>query len=149
MRPSWNWGVGITLTYLAFAGGTLGVVGYAMTQRVDLVSEDYYSRSLRQDDRMAATARADALGGRVSVALAEDRLSLDVHVPTAASPPPTGTITWYRPSDSRDDRSVAFRPVDGHQLVPLDGLVRGHWVVQVEWQSAGQTFYLERPVILP
>ena len=149
MRLSLNWGVGITLAYLAFAGGTLGFVAYAMTQPVDLVSADYYSRSLKQDDRMAAAARVAALGRDVGADFTPDHQALDLRVPPEVATMATGTITWYRPSDSRDDRAEPFRPVDGHQRIPLAGLPRGHWVLQAEWQSAGQSFYFEQPVTVP
>ena len=54
MRITFNWGTGIAAVYTVFALATTGFVTFAMSQRVDLVSSDYYAQSLRQDQRIAA-----------------------------------------------------------------------------------------------
>lgn len=149
MTRYWHWGTKAALIYGLFATGTLTMVGIAINQRTDLVTPDYYARALRQDERMAATANAQALGAGFSAELDGDG-TLHVHWPHA---PEAGTITLYRPANADLDRSVDITsPAQGnshHQRVPLAGMSSGVWRVQVAWTAGGgQPYYAEREVII-
>jgi nitrogen fixation protein FixH len=149
MRRRWHWGVGITLVYVAFATGTVGFVIFAMRQQVDLVSADYYPQSLVHDARMAATARAAALGEAFAVAAAPDARTLAVTWPQDMRVD-TGQITLYRASDARSDRSIPVAPDPrGRQVVALGDIERGAWIVRVDWTAGGETFFAERRIVLP
>ena len=143
---SFNWGTGIALVYTAFAAATTGVVTFAMRRPVDLVSGDYYEQSLRQDDRIAAENNARELGVVVSV----DERSPEVAVilmPARAAREAHGTVTLYRPSNSRADQETPLQlDARGEQRVPLDRLTPGRWVVQVRWSAAGRDYYVERGI---
>ena len=148
MRITFNWGTGIAAVYTAFALATTGFVTFAVSERVDLVSGDYYAQSLRQDQRIAAEANARSLTPPPSVSLTvpgQARLSLPLDQIGAA-----GTITWYRAADSRADRTTALA-LDhaGHQQLPLGGLMAGRWIVQVRWTANGRDYYYEQAVLLP
>ena len=61
-----------------------------------------------------------------------------------------GTITWYRPADSKADRTTALAlDRDGRQQLPLSGLMAGRWTVQVRWTARGRDYYYEQAVQLP
>ena len=60
MKLHWHWGTRIALVYVLFASGTITMVAIAMRQPVDLVSPDYYERSLAVDARAVALANAAA-----------------------------------------------------------------------------------------
>ena len=149
MTRYWHWGIGITLVYATFATATIGFVAFAMQQQVDLVSADYYPRSLTHDARMAATARADGLGDAFSIAVEPDARHITIAWPTGMRVH-TGEITLYRASDAAADRTIAASPSpEGRQTVPVDDLPRGAWIVRVDWAAAGQAFFAERRVMLP
>ena len=139
-----HWGAAIALVYGAFAASTLGFVAFALTQPVDLVSPDYYARSLQQDERQAATQRADALGPGLACSPSKEGQTLDVRIPPAAARAAVGTLTLYRPSDGRADRVWPLRlNPDGVQQVSLADLERGRWTVQLNWRSGDAHFYRE------
>ena len=149
MRPRMHWGIGITLVYVLFATGTVGFVTFAMQQQVDLVSADYYPQSLAHDAKMAATARADALGTTFSVVLDERSRQLIVTWPDAMRVE-AGDITLYRASDAGADRHVPAEPDgSGRQTVRADTLERGAWIVRVSWTADGKSFFAERRLMLP
>jgi nitrogen fixation protein FixH len=149
MKRFWHWGVGITLVYAVFATGTLGFVMFAMQQQVDLVSADYYPQSLAHDARMAATARAAALGGSFSIAVEPGPRTVAVAWPQDMRVE-TGLITFYRASDARSDRSVRVAAdSQGRQMVPVGDMEHGAWIVRVEWTAEGETFFAERRIVLP
>jgi hypothetical protein len=149
MGVHWNWGTGIAVVYSAFALSTMGMVGFAMSRPVSLVSADYYEQSLHEDAKRAAVGNAGALGSRVSIAVrSADRLEL--RLPLEHARTASGTITFYRASDASKDRAVAVRlDADGTQAVSLAGLASGQWLVKVRWVAEGRDFYLERPVLVP
>jgi len=149
MRISLNWGTGIAVAYTAFAAVTTGFVTFAMGRSVDLVSVDYYARSLRQNQRMEAERNTGALGRELSVEWSGAR-AIVLSLPSVHAASATGTITFYRPSDAAADRSLPLA-VDraGRQQIPLDTLARGRWLLQVEWSAAGRTYYFEEPVVVP
>lgn len=145
MATRWHWGHGIAMVYGTFALATVGFVVFAMDQRVDLVSDDYYARSITLDARRAAEANARGLGEAFAITTRDT--TIDVQWPAAARDGASGTLTLYRPSDARADRTAAMAPdAAGHQQISLAGLAPGKWMLQVEWQSAGKTYYAEREV---
>jgi len=150
MKLSMNWGTGIAIVYVTFACGTLGVVALATAQKTDLVSADYYERSLQQDRRREAVTRALALGSDLRIDPDVDRQSLLVTVPRAQATSARGTITWYRPSDAQADVVIPFQvDREGRQRVSLVGLRAGHWLLQLAWTADGQAYYDERVVQIP
>ena len=149
MRRRWHWGIGITLVYVAFASTTVGFVAFAMRQQIDLVSADYYPQSLTYDARMAASARAEALGDTFSIAADTGSERLIVTWPTGMLVE-AGRITLYRASDADADRQFTAAPDErGRQYVGVRALPRGAWIVRVEWTAGGHEFFAEERVMLP
>lgn len=148
-HPRIHWGLAIALVYAAFASATIAFVVFALRQPVDLVSADYYARSLRVDDRAAAERRASALAA-VACRIDDGGRTLVVTLPREAATGATGTLTLYRPSDGGSDRSV---PLDvdatGTQRVPLAGVARGRWQLQLDWQAGGVRYYVEQRLDVP
>ena len=140
-----NWGIGIALVYAAFALATTGFAVFAMDQRVDLVSSDYYERALSHDRRMAAEANGADPASGLNVEI--DDAGRLVTLTWAAALPSRGTALLYRAADERLDRTVALGPdASGHQRISLDGMPAGRWTLQLQWQAGGREFYLERTV---
>lgn len=146
--PRIHWGLAIALVYAAFASATIAFVVFALRQPVDLVSADYYARSLRQDDRAAAERRAAALPAAIACRI--DGGALTVTVPRDASRDAIGTLTLYRPSDGRADRVVPLAlDQAGSQRVSLAGMARGRWQLQLDWAVGGVRYYHEQRVDVP
>lgn len=143
-----SWGVGIAATYILFATATGGFVAFAMHRPVSLVSPDYYADSLREDQHLAATRNAQALGTALAVKT-DGRDRVYVSLPPAYGPRLRGTVTLYRASNAAFDRTFALHPDSkGKQDVNVSGIARGLWLVQLRWSVDGVDFYFEQPVIL-
>lgn len=143
---SMSWGTAITLVYTAFAAATTGFVAFAMSRPVELVTPEYYAEALRQDQRMQAEQNARSLRPGVALVQSAGRqvaLSLPLDQVTTAQ----GTVTLYRPADSRADRVLPLAlDSNGRQHIALDGLAAGAWIVQVRWAASGREYYVEQPV---
>ena len=143
----WNWGASVAATYIVFAVATSGFVAFAMTRPVSLVRPDYYAESLREDQQIAARTNARRLGTAVSIAVEGN--GIRVTVPTTGTAT-RGSVTLYRASNPASDRRFAFSPDSrGTQLLSVAQLERGHWIVKLEWTTAGREYYVEQPIVLP
>lgn len=145
---TWNWGTKIAVTYGLFATGTLTMVGIAVSQRTDLVSPDYYARAVKHDERTTALANTAALGTTFTISsFGDERLVVRwPHQPDA------GTLVLYRPSNADADRTLPLAATaagaGAEQQIPLDGLQRGLWRMQVTWMWQGRPYYAEQDVVV-
>jgi nitrogen fixation protein FixH len=151
IKMRFNWGTGIGLVYATFVAATIGFVVFALGQPVELVSADYYSRSLTYDERLEAVHRADALGDAVRWTRTADARVLIVTLPREhAATAAMGTLTLYRPSSVKADRTVPLAlDARGEQRLSLDGLAPGRWILKVDWQVQGRSYYRESAVDVP
>jgi len=148
-RPRLHWGIAVAVVYTLFAGSTVGFVVFALSRPVELVSADYYERSLAHDARQAALARATALGDGVRVEPDARGDALTIALPPAHAAA-TGRVTLYRPSDIHADRTVPLAlDAAGQQRVPLTGLARGRWLLRLEWTAAGIAYAREQALNRP
>ena len=145
---TFNWGTGIALTYTAFALATSAFVAFAVERHVDLVSADYYARSLQLDRRIAAERNAAELGDRVIVAQTAPRTAL-VALPADQKSAAAGTITLYRASDASADRHMPIvLDAAARQDISLAGMLTGRWLLQVEWSARGRDYFVEREIFV-
>jgi nitrogen fixation protein FixH len=144
-----HWGIAVAIAYTVFASATAGFVAFAMSHPVQLVSSDYYERSLAHDAHLAAVARTRALGPGFSVEVTAGGDALIVTLPAKAAAGARGRVTFYRPADASADRTVTLDlDAHGEQRVPLAGLAAGHWRARVEWTALGKAYYAEHAVAL-
>lgn len=144
------WGRGIAILYGSFALFILGCVGFVSMQHADLVTSDYYQRGIEYQKEITKMKSADSLTTPPIVAV--DKANRAIIVTFTLSSPPaeiSGTLTLYRPSNSRWDKTVILKPgVDGIQTIPIDGFARGKWIVKLDWAVSGHQFYLEKALFI-
>jgi hypothetical protein len=143
-----SWGTGIALTYALFALATSGFVAFAMGRRVDLVSSDYYERSLQLERRLTAKRNAAAIGDAVLLEQKPGGIAITLGMSDAQSA--TGRILLYRSSDAHADREMPLAlDAAGRQVVAIAGLKSGSWSLQIEWRLRDRDYYVERQLTLP
>lgn len=149
MKIRFHLGVAVVAFYVVFALSTVGFVAFAMSQDVDLVSDDYYARGLEHDQHMQAAANAEALGATFGIRVDREAHLVRLQFPTSMAPQLRGTATLYRPASAQQDRAVPLAPgADGTMTLPTTGLAAGHWRLQVQWHADGRDFYAERDLLL-
>ncbi len=151
MNTSRNlWPLGVIAVCSLFVAGTVGLIVMACSQKVDLVSADYYERELKfqgQVDRVERTQRAAA---QASVAYDAARRCITVSLPPGqARGQVTGTVELYRPSAAGLDRTVRLRPdANGVQQLDAASLAPGLWKVRVSWTADHQDYFLDQQVVV-
>lgn len=156
-----RWAAGVIVIYTMFALGTLGVVAFTMTQKVDLVSENYYKREVEFQQRIDAANRAasaqdvpqwrvvrGASGAILEISFPPSMLAA-LSRQNSGEGSISGTITLFRHSALGEDATTPFAPdANGLQRIDLSRLRGGLWNVQMEWQAGGQNYYKESDIHL-
>lgn len=142
----WNWGWSITAVYTVFALATIGFAAFSFTQKVELVTPDYYERELRYDEHARRIHNATLLTEPVRITVNRQSGMLELLFPLNAS---SGTVLLYRPSASGLDRSYSVAcDANNAMHINVQSLTRGEWHVQVTWNSNATPLYHESVVHL-
>jgi hypothetical protein len=137
------WGWGIAIVYGLFALGTLGVVAFTMTQKIELVSPDYYAREVAYERQLDRIRQADAIEQQVACELSRNGRVIEVRLPASMSGA-CGTVTLYRPSSAAMDREIPLAlDATGVQRIPTDRLAAGFWRVRLLWKAQDREYYRE------
>lgn len=135
------WGYGIAAVYTTFALATLGIVAFTMTQKVELVAQDYYAKEVKYEQQINRQRQTNGLEQQLTCALSADGQFVKLQFPAQAA---HGTILFYRPSESALDQEFVIAPeANDAQLLPTAKLAKGVWRVKVTWSSEGHEFYNE------
>jgi hypothetical protein len=144
-----SWGTGIVLVIVVFLVVMLSVVGYLMTQDVNLVTEKYYEKEIAYQGRIRALERTRALGSTVGIETAAGAIIIR-YPGSMATSTIDGRVLLYRPSDPAADRVLlAMADSGARQVVPFSNLSSGLWRVKVQWVERGEEYYIEQPFMVP
>ncbi len=143
MKIKGNWALGMVLLYGGFAAFVLGFLFYSSFQKVELVTPNYYEQEIRYQDQIEKIRRTKALSESLTWSLSGRMLT--IRFPEALKDKViSGTVTFYRPSDSSMDRKVPLAV--GASLLqdfPLVSLAAGWWRMKVEWTAGTESYYHE------
>lgn len=124
-------------------------IAWAMRQREDLVSADYYEREVRYQSRLDSMNRSQFLSSQAVVTFEPTRQMIVITLPASQTQGATGNIHLYRPSDARLDRDLPLAPnAEGIQRLDAKALRLGLWKVRVSWRAGGVEYFLDQPVIV-
>jgi len=122
---------------------------WAVRQRDDLVSADYYEREVRYQSELDALNRSQAFAATSVVTFEPAEETIVVTLPVAPTRGATGSIQLYRPSDSRLDREfVLALNAEGLQRLDARRLRDGLWKVRVKWRVGDLDYAVDQPVIV-
>ena len=137
------WGYGIAAVYSVFAVVMIGFVAFTMTQKVELVAPDYYTKEIGYEQQINRERQTNKLTQAMSCQLIQDGKFIKIQFPNKNAAV-EGTIKLYRPSDSLMDFSVPVEPdEEGLQLFSTAKMAHGAWRVKISWASEGHEFYNE------
>ncbi|WP_143309364.1 FixH family protein [Chitinophaga vietnamensis] len=139
-----NWGHKIAIVFIVFAAGMLTLVTKSMRARIDMVTPDYYSEELKYQQVIDGRNNADALSAPVSIAQPGDSIIITLPQELRGRAL-SGTIRFYRPSDSRRDFELPLQPdANGRQRVGRERFIRGAYKVKLQWTMNDKAYYQEQ-----
>lgn len=124
-------------------------IAWAVRQREDLVSADYYEREVRYQSQLDSMNRSQTLAARVVVTFEPAKQIIVITLPQADVQGATGNIHLYRPSDARLDRELPLAlSAAGVQHIDARELREGLWKVRVTWSAGGKDYFVDQQVIV-
>ena len=144
-----NWGKGLALALITFAGLMAWFVVMSMRDPEPLVTEQYYEQELKYQHRINNTERANALSANVTIEPIAQGVRL-TFPPETRKGSITGVLTLLRPNDPLADRQVIVAAdTTGvfHAIAP--GMVAGRYNALLEWTANGVAYYTEEKLVVP
>jgi hypothetical protein len=147
--PRSLWPISITAFFIVLITCIVSFVAFAMRQREDLVSADYYERAVRYEKQLDALNRSQKFAARTVVTFDPAKQTIVIALPEAQHADAAASVNLYRPSDARLDREIPMQlDAAGVQRLDARDLSDGLWRVRVNWKQSGQDYFLDQPVIV-
>ena len=143
-----NWGTGIFISIAIFMIITIVLTVIFMNRRVDLVTNNYYEKTLTYQTQIDSYKRTADLKEKVSFNYADNKIN--VSFPNSfLNEVNDGKLYFYRPSDSRKDFTVPIRlDKKGSQIVNTTKIDKGYWKVEIQWTMNNQNYLMEKSVLI-
>lgn len=135
MGSKFNWGWKIGLLYGGFVVMIVTLAFRASSEKVDLVTKNYYEEELKYQQRIDQKHMADSLQLRPEWTVSNGQVSM--RIPSAGhAQQVSGTIKFYCPSDAQKDFSYPFTgQADSSLVISHAGLAHSLYRVNVEWSQ--------------
>lgn len=149
MKP-FNWGNGIFIAIVVFVIATLSVVSYLISLDFYLVNNNHYQEAVEFQGTIDSRERTMALQESVTILFDEERVALKLVFPeTIMNKADSGSVILYRPNDSTKDLRINLQFDAGStQIIPMDRLDKGKWILKLFWTMDGLEYMDEKTVII-
>ncbi len=143
MKLKYNWGWGIAIFYTAFVLFLIGNVVFSFFQKTDLVTDDYYTQELAYQETIHKAERAKRADEDLNIV--QGASTIAIQFPESFKGKNiNGDIHLYRPSDASADKKMKININDNNfQAIDTRQMIKGLWVMKIEWSVGDSTFYKE------
>ena len=147
-KSKFNWGTGILITIIVFMIITISTVVFLMNQDVDLVATDYYNKGIQHQEQIDRLKRTNSMDEVVQINPENGFVRL-VFPKSFTQKNFSGTIQFYRPSNSKKDFSLPISiDTTAQQIVSTQNLEKGYWTVKLNWTQDSIEYYKEGSFII-
>ena len=140
-----NWGYKILIVYAVFVAGILFLVVKSSSQKMDLVTTDYYAKELKYQEKIDETTRVNALSAPVTYEIKNNELVI-LFPKDFAGKKLTGEATLYCPSDENKDVKQNFNIQDAPLIVSIPSIKTNEYELHLSWEADGLKYYFERKI---
>src|ERR1041385_3788380 len=140
-----SWGKKIAILYIGFVVMILFLVIRTLNEKTDLVTEDYYKDELNYQDKINREQAAVTASFQPEINCSPGQVEIILPASFVAEKN-SGTITFYRPSDSSDDFTVALSPDTKGRQQFSGKLKKGIYTVEINMSSGGKNYYFENSI---
>jgi nitrogen fixation protein FixH len=142
------WPIAITAWFLVFGGLVFSFTLFALRQKTDLVTSDYYEQEMQYQQQIERLGRTQGVKQQVTVEYVAAARQITVRLPKEHQSA-QGTIRLYRPSDATADLRLRLT-LDASATQTFDAarLQPGLWKVRVQWSVGGEEYYVDETVVI-
>ncbi len=139
-----NWGIGIAIVYILFVLGMLTLVFKSRSQKIDLVTENYYQQELAYQEEIDAKQRVEDSGCMPVIQKKSNQYQ--IQIPGSKGNPIQGSLLAYCPSNKKADRLISLKPTnDGQWLLDLESLSTSQYILKLHWSKGGEIYAASLP----
>lgn len=144
-----NWGTGIVIAFVCFAGVIATIVTISMKQDVGLVAKDYYKQEIAYQDQIDRKTNYNQLDRKPVIKLDATKKYIELWFPEElASKMADGELLLFRPSTSKWDKKYRIALNEGgEQRINIQPLATGMWRVKVNWTTMTDKQYYTEMII--
>lgn len=142
-----NFGGKIVILYLSFVALILTLVFNCYSMDVDLVSSDYYAQEINFQQKINATNNEKDLKSSITHAINGKSIVLSIDS-ALLSNDFKGTVTFFRPSDSKKDVSLKMNFINNEQVIDAKNLIHGAYKLQLSWTSNQKNYFKEDVIFI-
>jgi hypothetical protein len=147
LKSRFNWGTGIVIGIVIFVVISVTMTIIFMTQDVNLVSDNYYEKSLVYQEEIDKQSRTKTLDEQVKINF--NGQAVNVLFPAEYSGKKiSGEIFFYRPSNPKLDFVLPIQVNNGNQIIPVTRLEKGFWRIKLNWVMDGDGYYNESAITI-
>jgi nitrogen fixation protein FixH len=143
MFSNFHWGHGITIFYIIFVGIVVTALIASFSVDHSLVVDDYYATDIAYQsryDKVKNSKQSQML--QISKDISAQAATIQIKTDKAVK----GSAQWYRPSDKSADFVVQLKGKE--TTISTEKLLKGKWILKVEWTIEGKTSYSEEQIFI-
>jgi len=143
-----NWGTGIVITIILFLIISFAMIFHFMNQKVDLVTDNYYEKTLVYQKQIDEAERSKQFDKEIKLEYLNNQLKFEFPDSLARNIK-EGEFFFYRPSNSSRDFKLPFKLNKSREmLLDVSKIEKGYWKVQIKWLMNGVSYSVERTVMI-
>lgn len=143
-----NWGTGILVAIIIFLIISFVMIFHFMNQKVDLVTDNYYEKTLVYQNQIDEAERTKEINKSIKIEYLNSHLKF-IFPDSVFKVMSNGEFYFYRPSDSKKDFKAQLQiDKNGEQLLDVSKIDRGYWKIQMKWLMNGESYSVERTVMI-
>lgn len=141
-KIKWNWGTKILIAIILFMSFIFVLVYQTTKHEIFLVEKDYYPKGLKYQDRLDDIENARQFAGLTKVYPETENIIVsfpEIH-------PDSGTIYFFRPSNTNLDEIYNLEPDDKYMMsFSKKSFQKGKYILKISWRENGKGYYMEKP----
>lgn len=143
-----NWGTGILIAIIFFCSVMIATGIFMFNQKVDLVTDDYYEKTLVYQDQIDLEEKTKSSKKEISFSVNNNSINISLPEEVITSNL-KGEVYFYRPSDKNLDFKIPLLTDNsGTMSLQKDKLMPGMWKVRVYWSANDEEFYSEKSLYI-
>lgn len=145
MFSKFHWGHGIAIFYIIFVATLVTVLIASFGVDHSLVVDDYYAQDINYQQQFDKTKNLIAAADNkvvINNLSGENKINIDFQTDGAVQ----GKVNFYRPSDKTQDFAVDLNAKSN--MISTQDLLKGRWVLKIEWNESQNGYYTERPIYI-
>lgn len=142
-----NWGYKILIAYLVFVAGIVYLVFRSSSEKIDLVTKDYYAEEIQYQKKIDETKRTNALSSPIRYEVEDDQLMIKFPADFKGKRI-QGEMMLYCPSDANKDLKTGFNITDSVFYFKVPTNNKGLHQLQLTWTVDTLKYYFEEKLFL-